>query len=768
MKEIKEKLQTGTGNAREKLAGFSQKCRAIYNDLIHGKGEYPPSLVKIANILKVFIASTKKFLEDDCLTKASAIAYTTIVSLVPTLTVALTFYSIFSGVGGKKDELFSRVSVFMLEHNIKLNIDPVFAAISGLIDNAGKIGGIGAVVMIFSATAMLRSLENSLNSIWRIKIQRPMVQKIIYYWAVLTLGPVMLISAMTVATMLSDVFSSPAYNSAAITGDHAVWVVGSRAKILHSAGENLKFSELSEEAIDFDNQKVYEFDDASRSFRAVDFRVEPLEFHKTKFTAVQFVNNRGWITGNGGIILSTENRGKTWNLQRWGTFNLNDLVMLNENHGFAVGDSGILLETSDGGKSWTAWGRGELTSNLNTISFRGDTGIIAANRGTILVTTDGGKNWDSRELAAARKHNQTLDLNQAVFNSGDTVWLAGDGGLIVYSADGGRNWESRKFRDNDYYAGYFQSEKSGFIAGEKGRVLYTVNGGETWSETRIPTSRVNKLLVSGNSLWAIGDAGLVMKSTDNGKTWNGLKGRRGMAFVSFLAPFVFIWLLFLLAYMWLPNTKVPFREASLGAAFTAAVWVIFLLLFIVYVKSFASGTFAVYGALASIPLFLLIVYASCVIILYGAEVSYTLMYPSTYRDLAAAPATGKSIHVFYGVSVLHHVYDRFEKGKGASYFKDIVNVCGYSIPEAEFFIKLFMDKNLVMRREDNGLIPANSSANIRLSEVIDLIHSVSLDIPPSPKGLPLRDYMKKLFRDIDTGRGKVVGTTTLENLITKN
>ena len=63
-------------------------------------------------------------------------------------TVGLTFYSIFAGVGDKKEEVFRKISVFLLEHNIKLNIDPVIEAISSLIENAGKIGGIGAIIMV--------------------------------------------------------------------------------------------------------------------------------------------------------------------------------------------------------------------------------------------------------------------------------------------------------------------------------------------------------------------------------------------------------------------------------------------------------------------------------------------------------------------------------------------------------------------------------------------------------------------------------------------
>jgi hypothetical protein len=174
----------------------------------------------LINLIRVSITAGKKFFDDDCFTMASSIAYTTLVSLIPTLTVALTLFSVFSGVGNLKDEIFKQLTHFMAEHNLQqLNIDPMLNAISSLIENAASIGGIGAVVMVFSATAVLRTLEKSLNSIWKVTCQRSIILKIVYYWAALSLGPLMLIAGTTVATQISNKMSAPHINSYTITPD---------------------------------------------------------------------------------------------------------------------------------------------------------------------------------------------------------------------------------------------------------------------------------------------------------------------------------------------------------------------------------------------------------------------------------------------------------------------------------------------------------------------------------------------------------------------
>ena len=123
---IKEKLLKKLPRPKEIRLKVREIIKNIYEGYYFERDVYN----RLINLVKVFIVSTRKFMKDDCLTKASAIAYTVITSLIPALTVVLTFFSVFSGVENKKDELFREISIFMSEHSIKLNIDPIFEAVS--------------------------------------------------------------------------------------------------------------------------------------------------------------------------------------------------------------------------------------------------------------------------------------------------------------------------------------------------------------------------------------------------------------------------------------------------------------------------------------------------------------------------------------------------------------------------------------------------------------------------------------------------------------
>jgi membrane protein len=753
---------------KEKINKKREDLKVFVHNVYTGELTYTKLTGKILNAIKVFIVASRKFMKDDCLTKASSTAYTIIVSLIPTLAVVLTFMSWVYGAEGKKEELFKEISKFMVEHNMKINIDPILSAISGLVDNAASIGGVGAVVMIFSATAMLRSLEKSLNDIFRVKRARTLIMKVIFYWAALTLGPILLIAGTTVATKVTEFFSSPDYRSATFADGKKLWVTGSKSTIHFSEKSDLKFKKLSLESIDFDNQKVYDYDRNTGEFTLKDFRIEPIEFKGFKFSDIQFIGPRGWITGNDGIILTTANRGTSWILRKWDKYDFNDLHMLDTQRGFIAAKDGKILKTEDGGKNWKVLEWEEFTSNFNSISFYKNRGIITGDRGTILITSDRGENWTLRQLDATRKRDQYVKINYAYMINSEQVWLNCSEGLNLYTGNGGKSWKSVNFKSYDYFTSYFFNSKKGFVGGSKGAVIYTEDGGENWKTYSLETYKINRFIYHKKKLWAFGDTGLIQVTPDMGKTWSGIKGRSIAAvLINFFAPFAFIWLLFTFMYMSMPNVKVKFRHASLGGAFTGAVWVIFILLFIYYIKSFAKGTFAVYGSLASIPLFLLMIYSSTVIILYGAEISYTIMHPATYRNIRKTFKEHKDIFVYYGISVLYHVYKKFESGKGATSEKEIIQVCGNDSAEADFFMDFFTRENLIMQSGMAKYVPANTSKNLQLGNLIDLIHQISLNIPATTRSANLRSYVKEIFDKIKDSKKSVVRDITLKDIIDK-
>jgi membrane protein len=98
-------------------------------------------------------------------------------------------------------------------------------------------------------------------------------------------------------------------------------------------------------------------------------------------------------------------------------------------------------------------------------------------------------------------------------------------------------------------------------------------------------------------------------------------------------PLLFSVAAFTLLYATVPNAQVPIRHALLGGLFAAVLFEVAKMLFGLYVRLF-PGYQLIYGAFATVPLFLLWIYVSWLIVLFGAEVVCNLGSSHQWRKRA--------------------------------------------------------------------------------------------------------------------------------------
>jgi membrane protein len=88
------------------------------------------------------------------------------------------------------------------------------------------------------------------------------------------------------------------------------------------------------------------------------------------------------------------------------------------------------------------------------------------------------------------------------------------------------------------------------------------------------------------------------------------------------SPFLLMSLLFVLLYVYMPNTKVKWSCAIIPGILAGAGMYI-LQLFYIYSQIWVTGYNAIYGSFAALPLFMLWVQISWTICLFGAQLTYT-------------------------------------------------------------------------------------------------------------------------------------------------
>jgi membrane protein len=140
------------------------------------------------------ITLRERFREDRLGVTASSLTFTTTISLVPLFTVALAIFSAFP--------MFARLQVTLQGWLVKSLIPDniarqVLSSLNQFAAKAGQMGWAGALVLLVTALALILTIDRKLNDIWRVRQARPLTQRILVYWAVLTLGPLLLAVSLT-------------------------------------------------------------------------------------------------------------------------------------------------------------------------------------------------------------------------------------------------------------------------------------------------------------------------------------------------------------------------------------------------------------------------------------------------------------------------------------------------------------------------------------------------------------------------------------------
>jgi membrane protein len=128
-----------------------------------------------------------RFYDDQCLTRASALAYTSLLSIVPLLAV---MFSVLKGLGAQQ-----RLEAVLLS---RLSLDAETTdLIIGYIDrtNFSTLGALGAAALVLTVISVLGNIESSFNFIWRVAQQRNLWHKVTDYVGVVMLTPFLLLAA---------------------------------------------------------------------------------------------------------------------------------------------------------------------------------------------------------------------------------------------------------------------------------------------------------------------------------------------------------------------------------------------------------------------------------------------------------------------------------------------------------------------------------------------------------------------------------------------
>lgn len=177
--------------------------------------------------VQFLIYLVKNFLDDNCTQKASSLTYTTLLSIVPILTLVLVILSTIPQLAQFKGQIQELIFSNMLPST---GIQ-VTKYLNQFANNSSNLTIIGVGILFFTTISMLVTIETAFNQIWRVQKKETTWLNLLRYWAVITLAPLILGTAFIV----SSTVQSLSFLNQKIGGygiDWAVWVQGGSIAVM--------------------------------------------------------------------------------------------------------------------------------------------------------------------------------------------------------------------------------------------------------------------------------------------------------------------------------------------------------------------------------------------------------------------------------------------------------------------------------------------------------------------------------------------------------
>ncbi len=143
---------------------------------------------------------TVRLQEDRCTQMAASLTFTTLLSVVPLITIALTLFSAFPVF----NDYSSHIKDFILSNMMPETGGKMISRyMEQFAESASRLTAVGIVFLAVTAMLMMLTIDNAFNMIWRVSRPRSLLQRVLVYWAVLTLAPLLVGGSLSLTSWLA-------------------------------------------------------------------------------------------------------------------------------------------------------------------------------------------------------------------------------------------------------------------------------------------------------------------------------------------------------------------------------------------------------------------------------------------------------------------------------------------------------------------------------------------------------------------------------------
>ena len=233
-----------------------------------------------------------------------------------------------------------------------------------------------------------------------------------------------------------------------------------------------------------------------------------------------------------------------------------------------------------------------------------------------------------------------------------------------------------------------------------------------------------------------------------------------------MVPYLLVIAAFTFVYIFMPNTRVRFSAALIGAVVAAMLWQSMGWAFASFVASSTKYT-AIYSSFAILFFFMLWLYVAWLILLVGASVAFYLQHPeylgTMNRDIRLSGRLQERSALLVMFLIARHYYE----GKAAWSVEALARRLGLpSAPLGEIVLALEARGLLLKTGEDTpAYVPARDLEHVRLRDVLAAVRSAGEGADLNPRGLVSEPAIEALVEELAGAVDDRLRERTLRDLV---
>ncbi|WP_439258992.1 virulence factor BrkB family protein [Lonepinella sp. BR2930] len=141
----------------------------------------------------------QRFQQNKLTQAAGSLTYSTTLAIVPLVMVIFAIFSAFPMFNEMTDSL----KQFIFTNFAPAASDVVGQYIDEFVNNSKQMSAVGVVSLIVVALMLIKSIDQTLNDIWRAK-NRSLVFSFAIYWTILTLGPIFIGASIAISSYIAS------------------------------------------------------------------------------------------------------------------------------------------------------------------------------------------------------------------------------------------------------------------------------------------------------------------------------------------------------------------------------------------------------------------------------------------------------------------------------------------------------------------------------------------------------------------------------------